>query len=177
MWPLWVMITMMEMMKLWRRGDSLWNFFYKNMSLWRTKNTGLVKNQVSILKFIIIYQALQKCSRIKVHRKRCFWRPKKRTKLPGWGGRGSGDSGNAQKKTFFFSWCLPLLLESQVKPQSSALTQSPPWGSVRDFSLAISSAKIQESPPSPPRPLLLLVHLSPDLPLGHSHQLLLSCPA
>ena len=51
-----------------------------------------------------------------------------------------------------------------MKPQSSALTQSPPWGSVRDFSLAISSAKIQESPPSPPRPLLLLVHLSPDLP-------------
>ena len=154
MWPLWVMITMMEMMKLWRRGDSLWNFFYKNMSLWRTKNTGLVKNQVAL-----------------------FLTSKKENQVARMGGRGSGDSGNAQKKTFFFSWCLPLLLESQVKPQSSALTQSPPWGSVRDFSLAISSAKIQESPPSPPRPLLLLVHLSPDLPLGHSHQLLLSCPA
>ena len=151
MWPLWVMITMMEMMKLWRRGDSLWNFFYKNMSLWRTKNTGLVKNQVAL-----------------------FLTSKKENQVARMGGWGGQVIRAMLKRKHFFS--------ADVFPYSWSHRWSPKavhWPSHLRGEVWGTSAlpSLQSPPPSPPRPLLLLVHLSPDLPLGHSHQLLLSCPA
>ena len=50
-----------------------------------------------------------------IRAKHCFWRPKKRYKLPEMGG---GTSGNAQKKTFFFSGRCSLNQEQHIQKRS-----------------------------------------------------------
>ena len=46
-----------------------------------------------------------------IRAKRRFWRPKKEVQVARNEGGGRGDSGNARKKTFFFLWRVPLVLQ------------------------------------------------------------------